>query len=245
MIWSVSLVFYHPTLGYLIGQELRKKEKELMFQPVGGKVESFDKDPLDTGVREFIEETTLGMHSFFNNIAIENFKKWTDENGIDLNTKYPNPTTWIQKELYEFCSVSNYYIDYNCLNSHKIHRFYIVDISKINNNELNKNISYEIMNLPFAYNTLEPYFRLNDKMWSLYWIQLDFMKKLPQPSTLITVLHDKIKFNRSQYSNKNNFHNKSLHSKKEEKKEVNETVSLNEDLSIISNSLKILEVNEN
>ena len=93
MIWSVSLIFYHPQLGYLIGQELRKKEKDFMFQPVGGKVEVFDKDPLDTGVREFIEETTLLMHSFFEDIATENFKKWIENNEISLNTVYPRATT--------------------------------------------------------------------------------------------------------------------------------------------------------
>ncbi len=221
MIWSVSLIFYHPSTGYLIGQELRKKEKDILFQPVGGKVEVFDRDPLDTGVREFIEETTLGLNPFFCDIAESNFKKWTQENTIDLKTVYPKPSTWIQNELYQFCSISNIYYDYQLLNSHKVHRFYIIDLSKIKNDlyqnpskysnenkELFLGIHHEIMNLPFSYNMLEPHFRIHDKMWSLYWITYESLKYVPKPSNLINVLSDKLKNDIKKSNNLRNNYNK-------------------------------------
>jgi 8-oxo-dGTP pyrophosphatase MutT (NUDIX family) len=217
MIWSVSLVFYHPTLGYLVGQELRKKEKDFCFHPVGGKVEVFDKDPLDTAVREFIEETSLIAHGFFTEIANNNFRKWISTNEINLNTKYPRYTTWIQNELYDYCSESNVFYDHNLLNSHKIHRYYIVDMSKINNNELNKSITEHILNLPFTYNQLEPQFRVCDKMWSLFWIPFHFLRSLPDASNLIYILHDKIKKSSKPYEQ-----NKKLYHKQKPLKENNE-----------------------
>ncbi len=239
MIWSVSLIFYYPNLGYLVGQELRKKEKDFIFQPVGGKVEVFDKDPLDTGVREFIEETTLLMHSFFGDIANENFEKWTKDNPITLNTKYPRATTWIQKELYDYCSVSNVFYDYKLLNSHKVHRFYVVDISNINNNELNKNITQEILHLPYTYTMIEPQLRICDKMWSLFWIPFSQLKNLPQPSNLINVFFDK----RKGYENNLKNNNYQKHSPKNNnqdylKNNKNKHIKQNKPLIIIDNIIK-------
>ncbi len=205
MIWSVSLVFYHHNYGYLLGQEYRKKEKGLNFHPVGGKVENYDKDPLDSAVREFIEETTLGLMPYFSKIADNNFKEWTKNNIIDLNTIYPEPSYWIQKNLYDFCNDSMHIttiFDHHLLNSiDKEHRYYIIDISKSSNREFAK----AILNLPFEYLTLPNELRLNDKMWSLFWIPITMMHALPNPTNLISILYSKIiKHNKSYNKNKKN-----------------------------------------
>jgi 8-oxo-dGTP pyrophosphatase MutT (NUDIX family) len=63
---SASLTFYDKNLGYLLCDEFRYKEKKTLVHTVGGKVEPFDKNIFETAIREFIEETSLEAHNFFN-----------------------------------------------------------------------------------------------------------------------------------------------------------------------------------
>ena len=100
LIWSVSLIPYIPHLGYMVGEEIRKKEKGMTFHLVGGKTESWDIDPIDTAIREFIEETNLCAISFFQDHAHQQYLQWISENEITLETKYPPPSTFL-KSLFE------------------------------------------------------------------------------------------------------------------------------------------------
>ncbi len=184
-IWSVSLIPYHPKFGYMIGEEYRRKEREMKFHMIGGKSESWDKDPIETAIREFIEETNIIGFSFFQQFAEESFLKWIQQNGITLETKYPHFTTFLQPFFEDSIRNHSKYFDeqvspHKWVEDHyeiKIHRFYIWDISKFKYHR-------EMIEFPFHYNQLHPYMRLNDKMWSLYWIFPHQFGYLPHKSAL-------------------------------------------------------------
>lgn len=61
---SASLTFFDNELGYLMCDEFRYREKKNLINPIGGKVETFDKELIDTGIREFIEETNLEQYPY-------------------------------------------------------------------------------------------------------------------------------------------------------------------------------------
>ena len=63
---SASLTFYDKDLGYLLCEEFRYKEKKNLIHTIGGKVETSDNNIFFTAIREFIEETNLESHNFFN-----------------------------------------------------------------------------------------------------------------------------------------------------------------------------------
>jgi len=180
VIWSVSLIPFNPMFGYLIGEELRWKEDEIKFHLVGGKVESFDKDPLSAAVREFIEETNLLLIPFIKNKSFENFKNWTNENDIHLNTNYPSFTTFIQNEFEENIRDIVTFQDILVSPHGKIHRFYFFDVLKIKNKQWKDLFLY----LPIHYTHFEPDLRINGKMWSLHWIHSFLIRQLPNKSIL-------------------------------------------------------------
>jgi hypothetical protein len=74
---SVSIVFYSENKGFLICDEMRKAfppgsgDDILQNHLIGGKCELNDKSPIETGFREFVEETEIGDLSSF----IKEFKK--------------------------------------------------------------------------------------------------------------------------------------------------------------------------
>lgn len=118
---SASLTFYSKDLGYLLCEEFRYKEKKLLIHPIGGKVEDYDKDIFSTAIREFIEEVNLETHPI-------------------LNIKKLNKTD-LTDELSYFLENKSYYIDL-CINKENkyFHRYFLVLIDEINDEEKKKNI---------------------------------------------------------------------------------------------------------
>jgi 8-oxo-dGTP pyrophosphatase MutT (NUDIX family) len=216
MLWSVSLVFYHQRYGFLIGQELRKKEKGLSFFPVGGKIEEFDKDPLDSAAREFMEETSLILNSYFQNLADEKLKEWKEKNN-ESEEEEPKLSSLLQAELYKFCNDEKHNITtFDHSLGEKEHRYFIVDISKSSNREFAK----VILNLPFVYTLLPNELRMNDKMWSLFWIPLNIMHSLPNSSFIMNVLFGKLAKQYKTFSSNNNIQNQ------------NESIAIQEEKSL-------------
>lgn len=126
---SASLTFYDNTNGYLLCEEYRFNEKKTLIHPVGGKTESYDKNLLETAIREFIEESVLESHDFINNSS--NTK---EELIIKINNIIKKNITYkdlnINKEL-------NYY-----------HRYYFVNMEK----NLSKEFIDAIYDLPKFFN---------------------------------------------------------------------------------------------
>jgi 8-oxo-dGTP pyrophosphatase MutT (NUDIX family) len=77
---SASLTFFDNEFGYLMCDEFRYKEKKNLIHPIGGKVETYDNELIDTAIREFIEETNLEQYPYIyinklnKDILIENIK---------------------------------------------------------------------------------------------------------------------------------------------------------------------------
>lgn len=185
LIWSVSLIPYLHSFGYLVGQEFRKKENDIQFHLVGGKTELWDKDPISTATREFIEETSLIGFSYFQEYANERYLEWISQNEISLKTEYPRYTTFLQPLLEESVRKSSKYFDEQVSppkwkEDHyemKVHRFYIWDLSKCT-------FQKEMIEFSFYYSQIHPYLRIHDKMWSLHWIQSYQFYYLPNKSAL-------------------------------------------------------------
>ena len=119
---SASLTFYSKEIGYLFCEEFRYKEKKTLIHPIGGKVENYDKDIFSTAIREFIEEVNLESHPVIN---------------LDKNIK-----SKLVDNMCEKLGNESYYIDL-CINKEKkyFHRFYMVLVDNINDNNLKKNIT--------------------------------------------------------------------------------------------------------
>jgi 8-oxo-dGTP pyrophosphatase MutT (NUDIX family) len=181
MICSASLIPYHSSIGYLLGEEYRWKEHEFMFHMVGGKVEKFDKDSVSTAVREFIEETNLLAIPYFEEIAFKNFELWCSQNTIQLGTKYPPYSSFIQKELEDAVRSHLTFYDEQVSQQGKIHRFYILDIFSMEH----KRIRNILLQLPYDYSHFHPHMRMNDKMWSLHWVHISMLQFLPEKSYLL------------------------------------------------------------
>ena len=181
MICSASLIPYHSSIGYLLGEEYRWKEHEFMFHMVGGKVEKFDTDAVSTAVREFIEETNLLANPFFQEMAFKNFETWCSQNTITLETKYPPYSFFIQKELEDAVRPHLTYYDEQVSQQGKIHRFYILDIFAMEHKKI-RNI---ILQMPYDYTHFHPNMRMYDKMWSLHWVHVSMLQFLPEKSYLL------------------------------------------------------------
>jgi hypothetical protein len=144
---SASLIFYDETLGYLLCEEFRYKKK--LIHPIGGKVEIYDKNLLETSIREFIEETNLEVHEKFNpdkNNKEELIKKII----ILIDKKYKYFDICINNEL-------NHY-----------HRYFYV---KLINNIANEFIDI-IKNLPDFFNN-----KYKTEVENLYWINTKNINK--------------------------------------------------------------------
>ncbi len=180
VIWSVSLVFFHKNLGFLIGEEFRYKDNEVLLHPVGGRTEDFDNDYLATGIREFIEETTLYNSSFFTEIYLNNLENWFKENPMASYSSYPAHSTFIHKDLENHIKDIHFNLDYS-LHSNKIHRFIIVPVNKIKDN----NFRNFITQFPFEYSFYDNIIKENTSMWNLHWFRLEQLKFLPHSSKLL------------------------------------------------------------
>ncbi len=179
IVWSVSLVFQHKQLGFLLGHEFRYKDNNNLLHPIGGRTEDYDQDYLATGIREFIEETTIYNSSYFWQIYMDNYLKWFNDNPNIPNNQYPKPSTFIHKE-FENLIEKHYYLDHP-LYSNKVHRFIIVPIHQIKNNEF-KNF---ITQFPFEYALYDNTIKENNCMWNLHWFRLEQIHYLPYTSKLL------------------------------------------------------------
>jgi 8-oxo-dGTP pyrophosphatase MutT (NUDIX family) len=179
MLWSVSLIPYHKHMGLLVGEEYRWKEG-LRFHFVGGKIEKFDEDPVAAAAREFIEETNLLSYEYLQKVHMEKFMKWTQENPITLETKYPHYTFFTQKLLEDEIRKTNLFFDYKVSENGKIHRFYFLNIHTIKDKEL-QNI---LLKMSFEYSLYDPALRTNGQMWSLCWTWPQSFYLLPNRSAL-------------------------------------------------------------
>lgn len=116
---SASITFYSKKLGYLLCKEIR--DNKLVYHPIGGKYEEIDKSIEYTACREFIEETGI-----LQNIEFINLLKNKKESAINI--------------LYNILKndESSYYFDYY-VNKEKayLHRYYIIDINKIDKEIMN------------------------------------------------------------------------------------------------------------
>jgi ribosomal protein L4 len=92
------MVFIDDKLGYLMCEEYRYKEKKKLIHPIGGKVETFDNDILETAIREFIEETNFEQ---FTTIKTKMVLDLITKLGLNLQTKIlfvltkPNRSFWL------------------------------------------------------------------------------------------------------------------------------------------------------
>ncbi len=124
---SASLVFrrslpdHYPQ--YLLCKEVRNKKSPPIYHPIGGKVEAYDKNILETACREFVEETRL-LH-LPEYLALASFC-----------IKCPDDVTDNKKSaiehIYEAVEPYATYIDYSvCPAKNYLHRYYIVDLHLI------------------------------------------------------------------------------------------------------------------
>lgn len=122
---SASLIFYDKQHGFLICDEYRYREKNKLLHLLGGKYEKEDNNLFYTGIREFIEESDLLQHEYFNSLKLE--KK--------------NLTELIYYAIVNYTS----YFDI-CINKENnlYHRYFITNISNFYDNDFKKNI----INLP-------------------------------------------------------------------------------------------------
>ncbi len=144
---SASITFYCKNMGYLLCMEMR--DNKLVYHPIGGKYENKDKCIEKTACREFIEETGILQNNDFMNL-LKNKK----ENAIEYIYHI------LQNE--EACIYYDFYV-----NKEKfyIHRYYVVDIDKLEDNI--KNI---IKNLDHFYIDTYKEFKNNDEyILSLHW----------------------------------------------------------------------------
>lgn len=158
---SASLTFYSKELGYLFCEEFRYKEKKILIHPIGGKVEDYDKDIFSTAIREFIEEVDLESH------PVINIKH-------DIKSK-------LVDNILEIIEKVSYYIDL-CINKENkyFHRFYMILIDKIDNNEFKKNIielpNYFNGNCKTEINTINWY--TIPKEENVFWTNISWLTKM-------------------------------------------------------------------
>jgi 8-oxo-dGTP pyrophosphatase MutT (NUDIX family) len=118
---SASLTFYNELKGYLICEEYRKNNKK-QIHPIGGKVEEFDKDLLETAIREFVEETNLEHHEEINKAKL-NKSDLVEKIKITIKDNIKYKDICINKKL-------NYY-----------HRYYKANLDNISNDNFKLNIT--------------------------------------------------------------------------------------------------------
>jgi len=105
----MELTFSNSELGYLVCEEFRYKEKKKLIHTIGGKVEDYDLNLLETAIREFIEETNLEIHPIINKDKLEKKQMIT--------------------YIYNLIIDSTYYIDI-CVNKENrfFHRYYLSNL---------------------------------------------------------------------------------------------------------------------
>ena len=146
---SASLTFVDDELGYLLCDEYRYREKNNLIHPIGGKVETYDKDLLETAIREFIEETNLEQYPY---------------NQIDKSSKnklIENIKMIISQDIqfYDFCvgKELGYY-----------HRYYSFNLKKIPQSDITDEFIKSIRELPIFFNG-----NFKTEVNSLEWININ------------------------------------------------------------------------
>lgn len=149
---SASLTFFDNEFGYLMCDEFRYKEKKNLIHPIGGKVETFDNELVDTAIREFIEETNLEQYPY---LCINKLSKDMLINSIKnmINSKIK-------------------YFDL-CINNHLeyYHRYYLFELSSLENIDT----SIELIEFKKSIIELPKYFNGNFKteVNNLEWININ------------------------------------------------------------------------
>ena len=113
---SASLTFFDDELGYLMCEEFRYKEKKNLIHPIGGKVETFDNELIDTAIREFIEETNLEQYPY---LYI---------NKLDKNILITSIKNVIKSKIKYFDLCINKKLEY-------YHRYYLFELSFLDNTD--------------------------------------------------------------------------------------------------------------
>ncbi len=143
---SASITFYSKNLGYLLCQEIR--DNKLVYHPIGGKYEERDGSIEYTACREFIEETGILKNKDFINLVDEENKAIDFIYDILANDK-----------------VTNYYDFYVNIEKEYIHKYYIVNMDKLDLKiiEIIKNID------SFYINTFKENSNNGEYIVGLYW----------------------------------------------------------------------------
>lgn len=149
---SASLIFVNDFNEHLMCEEYRYKEKKILTHPIGGKVETYDDDILETAIREFIEETNLEKYDY----------KYVDKK--DKNALIKSIKKLIEKKNKYFDFIVNKELRY-------FHRYYIVKLNKIANNNSQDNKKKEFIE---SINNITTFFNDNYKteINSLKWLNL-------------------------------------------------------------------------
>ncbi len=152
---SASITFYSKTLGYLLCKEVR--DNKLVYHPIGGKYEERDESIEYTAAREFIEETGILKNVDFIHLLETNNKI----NSID-----------IEKCAIDFIynlivnnNITHYYDFYVNVNKEYIHKYYLINMDK-----LNENLMKIIKNMDIFYDdTFKESTNNNEYIVSLFW----------------------------------------------------------------------------
>lgn len=135
-----SLPDLHPQ--YLLCREIRNGA--LVFHPIGGKVETTDRDILETACREFVEETRL--------LSIPKFQELFPE----AATSKSATVQWLYQALFQTQAQtqdpSNYYDYPVSKEKNYYHRFYIIDLNHIPSSSIKEFLH----NIGAFYKTIDP-----------------------------------------------------------------------------------------
>jgi hypothetical protein len=116
---SASITFFCKNRGYLLCMEIR--DNKLVYHPIGGKYEDKDGNIEKTACREFIEETGILKNNDFIHLVNNGENQDILENSI----------TYIHHILKDM-NASSYYDFYVNKDKMFIHRYYVINIDKIN-----------------------------------------------------------------------------------------------------------------
>ncbi len=150
---SASITFYSKTNGYLLCEEVR--DNKLVYHPIGGKYEEFDKNIENTASREFIEETGILQNKDFIDF-------------INKGDHFSNIKEKAIDYIYHILinnEITDYYDYYVNIEKEYIHKYYVIHIDKLEYDF--KNI---IKNMDSFYESTFKELRNNDEyIVSLYW----------------------------------------------------------------------------
>ncbi len=130
---SASITFVDDFSRCLMCEEFRYKEQQILLHTIGGKVENYDADIFETGIREFIEEADLESHPIINS---NNYDK-------------KNLIKYLYAELKNISMSFDVKVGKN---QYSFHKFYVIKLSSLN-----------IPSLKKSFEELPDYFNHNKK----------------------------------------------------------------------------------